>query len=129
MEQVEVRAEVAQDPEFVGIASGDHGSPRRLADWRLAPGAREAHALLGQPTEIRRAHDWVTGAAQRVVRVLVREDEDEIGLAHPPMVPRSRSTDLAKIPDHAPCSYTEEERLVRSTALQEAAHSGIGLRW
>ena len=58
----------------------DDAIARGTADRALGEGAAEGHAAGGEPVDMRGVHVVVAQAAQGVPALLVRDDEDDIGL-------------------------------------------------
>ena len=64
--------------DIVNVVATRHGSTRRNADGRRSIGILETRSSGGEPVQIRRLDNGVAGAAQRVLAVLIRDDDQEV---------------------------------------------------
>ena len=68
---------------LMDVSSGCQCGAGRHADRTVRIGGGEAGPALGEAVDVRRPHHRVAVAARDVPRVLVREDEEEVGWIHP----------------------------------------------
>lgn len=66
--------------------------------------AGEAHPVSGQPIDVGRAHDGMTGDRQSVPAELVEGDQQHVRARHPDSLPRSAGTPIVmpRLARHTP---------------------------
>ncbi len=86
------------------VLSGQHRGPADHADRRRHPRLLEAHALGGEPIDVRRAHHRVAGDGYRVPADVVDDQQDDVQRRVPRTRPRPQGQRAEQQPGHRQAS-------------------------